>query len=68
MLDDVKREQLRAVLANRSVPGQKPNKLSKEQRESIPLEYLGGATITQLARKYQVTVQTVDYHLRRAAR
>ncbi len=68
MLADADREELRRLLATRSPPGHRPHKLSEKDRRQLVKAFMGGASVASLADAYGVVRQTIEYHLRRAAR
>ena len=46
----------------------RPNKLTPAQRDEICRLWLAGYSAPAIAKRYGVRAQTVDYHVRRAAR
>lgn len=67
MLTSEERAELRERIKARSHGGYRPNKLTLGQREALVRSFLEGESPVALARRYGITRQTVDYHLKRAA-
>lgn len=69
-LSDEDRERLlrRLDTGRRGNPNCRPNKLTEYQREQLVRCFIDGWSTVKLATHYGIRRQTVDYHLRRAAR
>ena len=68
MLSEDERKAIADRLSRPRPEHYRPNKLTPLQREEICRMWLAGYSAPAIAKRYGVRAQTVDYHVRRAAR
>ena len=68
MLSEDERKAIAERLSKPRPENCRPNKLTPMQREEICRMWLAGYSAPAIAKRYGVRAQTVDYHVRRAAR